>query len=140
MISTEIELPPNTTKLTTITNLNKGALITPSTQTTVTPLPPDNVTAIQTNNLIAVTAKIYIDAADNLTGLDIYAANSLKAGGIQDVYVVYNYEEEVPLALYPYTISFSIDNSAGEIHKIESYLWDEDPVSSRGTVTDITGG
>ena len=132
-------LPPGTVLLTTITNLQKGAIISPSTQTTVTPLEPDHVSALENGTTITITATVYVDAADDLSSLDVYITEPL-TGDTQDVYFVYDYEEEVPSALYPYTFSFEIEDPTNSIKYIESYLWDEDPVSSRGTVTEVTEG
>ncbi|MBP0903120.1 hypothetical protein ACFSKN_14190 [Mariniflexile gromovii] len=131
-------LPPGTVFLTTITNLQKGPIISPSTQTTVTPLPPNNVSAVESGTAITITATVYIDAADDINSLDVYIAQPL-TGDTQDVYFVYDYEEEIPNALYPYTFSFEIEDPNKSIKNIESYLWDEDPVTSRGTVTPVEG-
>ncbi len=140
MSTTETMLPPGTVFLTKITDLQKGALISPSTQTTIKPLPPANVTAIENGTTISITATVYIDAADNVSSLDIYVTDSLIGGDTQGVYFDYNYMEEIPVSLYPYTFSFDIQDPTGAIQKIESYLWDEDPVGSRGTETEVQGG
>lgn len=139
MSTTETMLPPGTVFLKKITNLQKGALISPSTQTTKQPLPPANVTAIENGTIITVTATVYIDAADDVSYLDVYVTESLIGGDTLGVYFDYNYKEEIPDSLYPYTFSFDIEDSNNAIKKIESYLWDEDPVSSRGTETDVEG-
>lgn len=140
MSTIETMLPPGTVFLTKVINLQKGAIISPSTQTTIKPLPPANVTAIEKGTVITVTATVYIDAADDVKSLDVYVTESLIDGDTQGVYFDYNYIEEIPTALYPYTFSFDIQDPTNSIKKIESYLWDEDPVSSRGTETEVKGG
>lgn len=140
MITTETMLPTGTVFLTQVTNLQKGALISPSTQDSITPLPPANVTAIENGTTITLTATVYIDAADIVTSLDVYITESLIDGNTQGVYFDYNYQEEIPTALYPYTFSVEIQDSTNAITKIESYLWDEDPIGSRGTKTDVEDG
>lgn len=140
MSTIETMLPPGTVFLTKVINLQKGAIISPSIQTTIKPLPPANVTAIEKGTVITVTATVYIDAADDVKSLDVYVTESLIDGDTQGVYFDYNYIEEIPTALYPYTFSFDIQDPTNSIKKIESYLWDEDPVSSRGTETEVKGG
>ncbi|MEP3838576.1 MAG: hypothetical protein ABJM36_13060 [Algibacter sp.] len=140
MSLTETMLPPDTVFLTKITNFQKGTLISPSTQTTITPLPPANVTAIEHGTTITITATVFIDAADNVTSLDIYLTEALINGDTQGVYIDYNYIEEIPTSLYPYTFSFDVQDPTNAITKIESFLWDEDPVSSRGTITEVEDG
>lgn len=137
---TETMLPPGTVFLRKITNFEKGNLISPSTQTTVTPLAPSNVSAIENGTIITITATVFIDAADQVTSLDIYLTEELINGDTQGVYIDYNYLEEIPESLYPYTFSFDIENPTNSITKIESYLWDEDPVGSRGTITTVDHG
>ncbi|MDO7173078.1 hypothetical protein [Mariniflexile sp. AS56] len=139
-MSTEsIELPTGTVLFKTISNLQKGALISPSTQTSLTPLQPDHVSAVENGNTITITATIYVDAADNLNSIDVYITQPL-VGDTQGVYFVYNYKEEIPEALYPYTFSFDLEDPTKSIKNIESFLWDEDPVTSRGTETAVVGG
>ena len=96
MTTTETMLPPGTVFLTKILNLQKGDLINPSPQTTITPLPPANVSAVENDTTITITATVYIDAADTVTSLDIYATESLIKGDTQGVYFDYCYREEIP--------------------------------------------
>ncbi|GAL66875.1 hypothetical protein [Jejuia pallidilutea] len=140
MSTTETMLPPGTVFLTKILNLQKGDLINPSPQTTIKPLPPANVTAVAHGTTITVTATVYIDAADNVTSIDVYATGSLINGDTQGVYFDYNYREEIPNSLFPYTFSFTIANPSKAIKNIESFLWDEDPIGSRGTKTTVEEG
>ncbi len=128
-------LPPNTTFLTSV-HVTKGALINPSTQKTIQPLPPANVSAVLNHDIITVTATVYIDAADNLNSLDIYTGNTINNGQL-DVYIDYNYQEEIPDSLYTYTFSFQIPDTQNNIQTIKAFLWDEDPIGSRGTVTPV---
>ncbi|GAB1857717.1 hypothetical protein MHTCC0001_25540 [Flavobacteriaceae bacterium MHTCC 0001] len=130
-------LPPNTTFLTTVNVTSSGT--SSKTQPTIQPLPPDNVSATLNHSIITVQVTVYIDAADNLTSLDIYKGNTV-TNGLLKVYIDYNYPEEVPVSLNTYTFSFQIPDTNNNITTIESYLWDEDPIGSRGTITEVTGG
>ncbi len=134
MSTTQTVLPPNTTLLTTVNVTSSGP--SSKTQPTITPLQPDNVTAIWHSGVVTVTLTVYIDAADSLNSLDIYKGNSI-VDGLLKVYVDYNYIEEIPVSLNTYTLSFQIEDPSQEIQTVESYLWDEDPVTSRGTKTPV---
>lgn len=149
MSTSDLQLPPNSTKLTTVTP-TKGAIITPSTQTTVQPLPP--TVSAQFNSgksTITVQGTVLIDAAATISTLDIYQGQTVVNTDGQvpvvtlELYVVYNYTEEIPASLYPYDFNFQVpaDSSAGGegnyIAKVELFLWDEDPVGSRGTTTTV---
>lgn len=136
-------LPANSTFLTSvvINSKNKGSQVSPSTQKTKTPLAPTNVSATINGGNITVTMTVYIDAKTSITGLDIYQKDSYieivkgKPKTVKPIYVVYNYTEDIPSALYPYTFSFEM--TKGSFNMIESYLYDEDPVTSRGTKTTV---
>lgn len=125
---------------TTLNEITKGDLISPSTQTTVVPNAPV-VSAKYTADLttILVTGTVYIDAADAVTSLDIYLAHQITGAHTQELYIAYDYKEVVPASLYPYNFSFElpVQSHGHTIKTLESYLWNIDPISSRGTETTI---
>lgn len=140
----DIELPPGATYLTTINDPSKGSMITPSTQRTIKPLPPTvNAQYQEGENMITVYAVVLIDQAVNIETLDIYQIPAIidpESNMVtQPLYIVYEYAEEVPQGLYPYNFTFQISSSSriGEIAEVEMYLWDEDPIGSRGTKTTV---
>lgn len=149
MSATDLQLPPNTRKITTVTP-SKGGIITPSTQRTIKPLAP--AVSAQFNEgarSITVQSTVLIDAAVDIDTLDIYQGQAVvdRSGEAPvvtiPVYVAYTYQEEIPASLYPYSLSFQIesDPSSGiptsQINQVEAFLWDEDPVGSRGTRTTV---
>ncbi|MCW2117794.1 hypothetical protein [Flavobacterium sp. 7A] len=125
---------------TTINALTKGELISPSTQTTVAPLPP-LVSAKYNEALTTVTVSgtVFIDASDAIASLDIYLAHQILGAHTQELYIAYDYKEVVPTSLYPYYFSFEmpIQSHGHTIKTLESYLWNIDPISSRGTETTV---
>jgi hypothetical protein len=136
------EYPAGSTLLTTINQLTKGDIISPSTQTTTTPLAPI-VTANYNNGDTSITVQVtvYIDSLDLVTSLQVYANPVLEdSSHKQLLYFVYNFKEEIPLAVYPYSFSFQIPSSphGHTIKSLETFLWNLDPVTSRGTVTEVT--
>ncbi|MFT5862609.1 MAG: hypothetical protein ACI828_001258 [Flavobacteriales bacterium] len=146
MSATDLQLPPNTRKITTVTP-SKGLIITPSTQRTTKPLAPE--VSAQFNkgeSYIIVQSTVLIDAAASIATLDIFQGPAVTSsdGAITiPVYVAYTYKEEIPVSLYPYSISFQIksegssDILTSQVTEVEAFLWDEDPIGSRGTRTTV---
>lgn len=52
-----------------------------------------------------------------------------------DVFIVYNAEEIKAKKFQGYRVDITIDTPPENLEQIEAFLWDEDPVTSRGTVT-----
>jgi hypothetical protein len=149
MSATDLQLPPNASLLTTVTP-TKGQIISPSPQTTVQPLPP--TVSAQFNEgftTITVQGTVLIDAGADISTLAIYQCPTTisRQGNTPvatlELYTVYNYMEEVPTAVFPYAFSFEVNTppppGSGNqpIVKVELFLWDEDPVGSRGTTTTV---
>jgi hypothetical protein len=128
--------PTGATLLTTITDFTKGALITPPAlpiQSTEQPLPPV-VSASLNGKIINVAVTVYIDSADAVTSLMIYE-NLTNA--TPQFYVVYDFAEEVPASLYPYSFTFPYTPCGQAPKTIETFLYDSDPITSRGTETTV---
>jgi hypothetical protein len=133
-------LPTGVVLIKTIDTLTKGAIISPSTQTTKIPLAP--ITTAEYNKALTkinVNVTVSINAADNVTSLYIYANPQITGAHTKQLYIVYDYSDVIPTSLYPYTFSFEIDAAShGHTIKIvESYLCNEDPETSRGTETTV---
>jgi hypothetical protein len=127
--------PKGATLLETINNPSKGAKISPSTQTTTTPLTPV-VTAVLNGDVITVDVTVCIDAKVSVESLLIYQNLN---NATPEFYVVYNYQEEVPTSLYPYKFKFDIQTNGVSMPAIMTFLWDSDPIGSRGTETQVQG-
>jgi hypothetical protein len=127
--------PTGATLLETINNPSKGVEVSPSTQTTTTPLAPV-VTAVLKGGVITVDVTVYIDAKVSAESLLIYQNLN---NPIPKFYVVYNYKEEVPTSLFPYSFKFDIQTKGAPMPTIETFLWDSDPIGSRGTETTVQG-
>jgi hypothetical protein len=134
-------VPSNSILISTIplSDITKGTIITPSTQTTNTPLTPEFTAKYATSakENITITATVKIDAAVTINDLQIYMNNDINSDGnyiLAELYVGYCYQEEAPVSLYPYTFSFEIGTGStlGTISEIELYLYNEDPITSSG--------
>jgi hypothetical protein len=73
----------------------------------------------------------YIDAKVCVESLLIYQ-------NLNNYYVVYNYQEEVPTSLYPYKFKFDIQTNGVSMPAIMTFLC-SDPIGSRGTETQVQG-
>lgn len=142
-----LQLPPNTRKIATVTP-TKGSIISPSTQRTIKPLAPTiSAQFNEGETSITVQSTVLIDAAADISTLDIFQGPPVVNRDTETpvitvpLYVAYTYQEEIPESLYPYSLSFQFqtDPSSGiptsEVTQVEGFLWDEDPVGSRGTTT-----
>ena len=142
-----LQLPPNTRKIATVTP-TKGSIISPSTQRTIKPLAPTiSAQFNEGETSITVQSTVLIDAAADISTLDIFQGSPVVNRDTETpvitvpLYVAYTYQEEIPESLYPYNLSFQFqtDPSSGiptsEVTQVEGFLWDEDPVGSRGTTT-----
>lgn len=126
-------------------NITTGTSVSPASkgQNSSVPVAPESVSATSISGTITVKMTVYIDLNDTVNSLDIYEKPVTEA--ITDkamlktkpIYIVYNYTEETPSFLYPYTFSFTISDPNNSIDYIESYLYDKDPVTSRGTTTTV---
>jgi hypothetical protein len=138
------ELANGLTHLKTL-DVTKGKIIKPQTkrQKSTTPLAPESVTAVSSTGVITIKMTVLINAKATIDTLDIYTElgySSVKNGKIittKPIYVIYDYTEEIPTSLYPYTFTFTIADKDGSINEIASYLYDKDPVTSRGTTTTV---
>lgn len=129
-------------------DITTGTSVSPSSkgQNSSVPVAPESVSATSISGTITVKMTVYIDLNDTVNSLDIYEKPVTEA--ITDkamlktkpIYIVYNYTEETPSFLYPYTFSFTISDPNNSIDYIESYLYDKDPVTSSGTKTTVKRG
>lgn len=125
----------------------KGRLIDPSTQKTTKPLAPAAPERIFINkDAISIPISVSIDANYEVESLDIYKnpMYEIVEGNMViktlPIYIVYNYKEEIPTSLYPYTFKLNIFNIPEDLNVIETFLYDKDPVTSSGTKTTVKRG
>lgn len=131
-----------------LSKIIKGKLIDPSTQKTKTPLAPGAKPGVYVNkeDAVSIHVTVYIDAGCKIESLDIYKRPVYE--NIEDgvaiktlpIYIVYDYKEEIPTSLYPYTFELNISNIPEDLNVIETFLHDKDPVTSSGTKTTVKRG
>jgi hypothetical protein len=95
---------------------------------------------------IEVEVTVYINASLDINQLEIYGGLDLvafeKGDSFQKLYVTYDQSENKPINVYPYTLSFEIPGLLNNqsIPALNICLWNEDPKTSRGTVTTVKSG
>ncbi|PWH84369.1 hypothetical protein DIS18_07490 [Algibacter marinivivus] len=57
-----------------------------------------------------------------------------------DFFIIYDAPEVSYQNFSAYRVDFIIENPPADLVQIETFLWDSDPVTSRGTVTPVGGG
>ncbi len=108
-------------------------------------IPPYDVTAEYVNEetMIKICVTAGINSNLNITELDIYGGEvMLKPSAhenMRQLYIVYDKQEGEMEQFTPYHLEFEIPASLeGDlINTLEFYLWNEDPKTSRGTVTTV---
>ncbi|CAM4361341.1 hypothetical protein [Flavobacterium terrigena] len=96
------------------------------------PLPP-LVQAYYENGILEVSAVAFIDASQKLESISVFYDDS------QDMptfYVTYTAPETEAIKFMGYQVNFTIELS-NKPEVIETFVWDEDPRTSRGTYTTV---
>jgi hypothetical protein len=101
-------------------------------QRPTTPLPP-LVQTYYENGSLQVCAVIFIDASQTINNVDVYYDDTEE----QPIfYATYNAPETTASEFNAYQVNFDIDLQ-NQPKTIITYVWDEDPVGSRGTTTTV---
>ena len=123
---------------------NNGVSVSSSTvgQSGKTPLQPKSVSAKFADGVITVTMTVYVDVDDDITSFGIYQESMVNLEEenlkkVKPIYIVYDCPEVSTKLLYEYSFSFEVSDSKGSVNYLDSYLYDKDPVTSRGTVTKV---
>lgn len=96
------------------------------------PLPP-LAQAYYEKGSLEVCAVIYIDASQTIDAIDVYYDNTQN----QPVfYTSYTAPETTASVFNAYQVNFTISLET-QPETIKTYVWDEDPVGSRGTTTTV---
>lgn len=93
------------------------------------------------NLVIKIRAVVFVDS---LAGINAITSQSnfpvLENGNVLNLTIEYNYTEDNPTSFYCFYIEFDYSSQAvksGTITQITSFLKDMDPVTSRGTTTNV---
>ena len=135
--------PPGTQinpKNVTITPLNSQISFSYN-STSVKPLPPLVQVSFSPDGNLQVSNIVFIAASENAVITSVYQESVISDEGTTqlDFFIDYDAPEESFQTFNAFRVDFVIQNPPSDLQQIETYLWDEDPVSSRGTVTEVQG-
>ncbi|OEJ99241.1 hypothetical protein A8C32_08720 [Flavivirga aquatica] len=108
--------------------------------TTIKPLQPLVQVSFSPDRKLQISAVVFI--ASSIERAEISSVNQESvisdAGETQlDFFIIYDAPEVSYQTFNAYRVDFVIENPPEDLAQIETYLWDEDPVTSRGTVTTV---
>ncbi|WP_111309226.1 hypothetical protein [Confluentibacter sediminis] len=89
---------------------------------------------------LQVSAVVFVAASENpnFSGVNKQYVISSSGELELDFFIIYD-EPEVRYQIFDaYRIDFIVENPRADLVQIQTYLWDTDPVSSRGTVTTVS--
>ncbi len=92
-----------------------------------------------TGNL-QVSAVVFVAASEkpNFSGVNMQSVISSSGEKELDFFIIYDEPEERYQNFEAYRVDFIVENPPEDLAQIQTFLWDEDPVSSRGTVTTVS--
>ncbi|MBC5835877.1 hypothetical protein G6N05_05715 [Flavobacterium sp. F372] len=96
------------------------------------PLPP-LVQAYYENGNLEVSTVAFIDASQKIDLISVFYDDSLKT---PTFYITYTAPETKASEFMGYQVNFTIE-LANKPEVIETFVWDEDPINSRGTTTTV---
>lgn len=57
-----------------------------------------------------------------------------------DFFIIYDAPEKSYQTFNAYRVDFIVENPPADLVQIETFVWDSDPITSRGSVTPVIGG
>ncbi len=125
-----IIVPPGKEISSNFTSLNSVIEFTRARSTE--PLPP-LVQAYYENGVLQVCAVAFIDKSQNIESISVFYDNSQKT---PTFYVTYTAPETEASEFMGYQVNFTIE-MPNKPEEIMTFVWDEDPRTSRGTYTTV---
>ncbi|MFI1771967.1 hypothetical protein [Thalassobellus citreus] len=88
---------------------------------------------------LQVSAVVFVAASEkpNFSGINKQFVISSSGEKELDFFIIYDEPEERHKVFDAYRIDFIVENPPEDLVQIQTFLWDEDPIASRGTTTDV---
>ncbi len=124
-----------------ITNLN-SQIEFDFNSTSLKPLTPLVQASFSPEGNLQVSAVVFVASSEkpNLSAVNQESVISDSGETQLDFFIIYDAPEQSYQTFNAYRVDFIVENPPSDLAQIETFLWDSDPVTSRGTVTDVTGG
>lgn len=125
----------------TITPLNSEITFAYN-STSLKPLAPLVQTSFNPNGDLQVSVVVFIASSEvpSLSGVNQESVISDSGETQLDFFIIYNAPEKSYQTFSAFRVDFIVENPPADLVQIETFLWDEDPVTSRGTKTDVKRG
>ncbi|MDX6182299.1 hypothetical protein SGQ44_08475 [Flavobacterium sp. Fl-77] len=147
---TEINLPPGSVIVSGQSTPQLGSVTFPQTKSVDILSPYVEAYYNAKDNSLTATAVVYVDETTIQNGVFYYSVfqNSYIdiAGAPQlQFFIVYDMPEELSVNFGIYEITFQADptifsGGLSNVESIQTFLWDADPITSRGTETTVQHG
>jgi len=88
---------------------------------------------------LQVSAVVFVATSEkpNFSGVNMQSVISNSGEKQLDFFIIYDEPEERYQSFDAYRVDFFIENPPEDLVQTQTFLWDEDPISSRGTTTII---
>ncbi|MFI1744314.1 hypothetical protein [Thalassobellus sediminis] len=85
---------------------------------------------------LQVSAVVFVAASEkpNFSGVNMQSVISNSGEKELDFFIIYDEPEERYQNFEAYRVDFIVENPPEDLAQIQTFLWNKDPVSSRGTV------
>jgi hypothetical protein len=121
-----------------ITNLNSQIEFDYN-STSLKPLTPLVQVSFSPEGNLQVSAVVFVASSEtpNLSAVNQESVISDSGETQLDFFIIYDAPEQSYQNFNAYRVDFIIENPPADLVQIETFLWDSDPVTSRGTVTPV---
>lgn len=126
--------------LVNITNLNSQIEFDYN-SSSIKPLPPLVQVSFSAEGNLQVSAVVFVASSEtpNLSAVNQESVISDSGETQLDFFIIYDAPEQSYQTFNAYRVDFVVENPPSDLVQIETFLWDSDPVTSRGTVTGVQG-
>lgn len=108
--------------------------------TSITPLSPIVQTSFNDEGALQVSAIVFIASSIDNPNLDYVSKKEIDLFSGQEqlnFYITYDAEEVSAQEFNAYRMDITVNNPPRNLAQIQTFLWDEDPKTSRGTLTTV---
>lgn len=108
--------------------------------TSVKPFSPLVQVGYAKNGNLQVSAVVFVASAENpdFSGVNYQSVISDSGEPQLDFFLIYDAPEKSYQSFDAYRVDFIMENPPENLDQVQTFLWDEDPVSSRGTKSKLS--
>ncbi|ALJ05110.1 hypothetical protein APS56_08220 [Pseudalgibacter alginicilyticus] len=105
----------------------------------IKPFSPLVQASYSSDSNLQISAVIFIASSEepNFSGVNQESVISDEGETQLDFFIIYDAPEKSNQIFNAYRVDFVVENPPKDLEQIQTFLWDKDPVSSRGTKTKV---